>query len=78
VIRAVEIRRGAYAAVVVGVPAISLGIPAQGVNVAVRVILAICVAASSHRRGSEVNWWIPTNETGRGQPRRNQTEEYLP
>ena len=49
----------------------------EGVSVAVLVILAICVAASSHRRGSEVNWYIPTNEAGRGQPRRNQTEEDL-
>jgi len=59
------------------VPAIAFGILAQGVNVAALVILAICVAASSHRRGSEVNWCMPTNEAGRGQPRRNQTEEYL-
>jgi hypothetical protein len=49
---------------------------AQGVNVAVLVILAISIRAGSHRRGSEVNWCIPANETGRGQPRRNQTEEY--
>ncbi|MFX9050298.1 cation acetate symporter, partial [Acinetobacter baumannii] len=36
------------AAVVIGVLAIALGILAQGVNVAVLVILAICVAASAN------------------------------
>src|ERR1700735_2718005 len=37
-----------FAAVVIGVLAIALGILAQGVNVAVLVILAICVAASAN------------------------------
>jgi cation/acetate symporter len=36
------------AAVVIGVLAIALGILAQGVNVAVLVILAICIAASAN------------------------------
>jgi cation/acetate symporter len=36
------------AAVVIGILAIALGILAQGVNVAVLVILAICVAASAN------------------------------
>jgi cation/acetate symporter len=43
-----EIRIARVAAVVVGILAIALGILAQGVNVAVLVILAICVAASAN------------------------------
>jgi cation/acetate symporter len=43
-----EVRVARIAAIAVGVLAIGLGILAQGVNVAVLVILAICVAASAN------------------------------
>lgn len=43
-----EVRIARIAAVVIGLLAIALGILAQGVNVAVLVILAICVAASAN------------------------------
>jgi len=43
-----EVRIARSVAVVIGVLAIALGILAQGVNVAVLVILAICVAASAN------------------------------
>lgn len=43
-----EVKIARYAAIVIGILAIVLGILAQGVNVAVLVILAICVAASAN------------------------------
>jgi cation/acetate symporter len=43
-----EVRIARVAAVVIGLLAIALGILAQGINVAVLVILAICVAASAN------------------------------
>jgi cation/acetate symporter len=43
-----EVRIARVTAVVIGLLAIALGILAQGINVAVLVILAICVAASAN------------------------------
>jgi hypothetical protein len=55
---------------------IALGVLAQGVNVEMPVIPAICVAAGSHRRGFEVS--VDTGQRSRPRPpRRNQTKEHL-
>src|SRR5260370_38946404 len=43
-----QVRIARVSAVVIGILAVALGILAQGVNVAVLVILAICIAASAN------------------------------
>jgi 2-haloacid dehalogenase len=53
--------------------AIALGVLAQGVNVAARVIPAICVAASSHRRASEVDS-VDTDKRNRPRPTAAQSD----